>query len=613
MRPRLVWPIFVACVGVIALAMGWMTRTMLRLERAESQTVRQSENERLALWRMDSLVVPLVAQESARPPAEYQAFVPAANAWSKSLSPLQPGDVHTPSLLLVQDIPYIRVHFQYAADGEWTSPQVPTSNFREVAESLPTASDRILSCSIELDKLRESVSWESLAEVAAQPPVLWTPRTEPAAAVAAMIDAGAEPSPPEFANYIEQQLAQGLQAQSRIQSSRSYNELFRRGQTVANNSAVSQQAEPPASDGDAPAAPAIGGQHPLRGVWIADSLLLVRQLTIDGRDVIQGCLLDWERMQHRLLAEIEDLLPEARLIPVAGGDETDDVRPLMLASLPVRLVPGAAPAAVLTGATPMQISLITAWIGLLLAAVSVALLLAAAMRLSERRGAFVSAVTHELRTPLTTFQLYTEMLSAGMVPTEAKRQQYLDTLRSEAARLGHLVENVLSYSRLEGTRSRIAREPTALGDLLRRLEQPLEDRAVRDGMELVIEPPAEEALVAVCDPSAVERILFNLVDNACKYAAGATDRRIHIGARREAGQVVLRVRDHGAGISRHEARRLFRPFSKSATEAAHSAPGVGLGLALCRRLARSMGGDLRIDHAVPDGACLMLLLPAADA
>jgi K+-sensing histidine kinase KdpD len=104
--------------------------------------------------------------------------------------------------------------------------------------------------------------------------------------------------------------------------------------------------------------------------------------------------------------------------------------------------------------------------------------------------------------------------------------------------------------------------------------------------------------------------VFNLVDNACKYAPEADNRNIHLACRRQGSQVVLEVRDHGQGIAKKSARQLFRPFSKSATEAAHSAPGVGLGLALCRRLAKSLGGQLIINHNVDDGACLILQLPA---
>jgi K+-sensing histidine kinase KdpD len=124
----------------------------------------------------------------------------------------------------------------------------------------------------------------------------------------------------------------------------------------------------------------------------------------------------------------------------------------------------------------------------------------------------------------------------------------------------------------------------------------------------------EKALGTVVhvDASAVEQILFNLVDNACKYAAPtATEKIIHLEALPDHKFAMLRVRDHGQGISAEGAKRLFQPFGKSAHEAAHTAPGVGLGLALCRRLSRSMGGDLRLDTLVKNGACFVLTLPVS--
>jgi K+-sensing histidine kinase KdpD len=110
------------------------------------------------------------------------------------------------------------------------------------------------------------------------------------------------------------------------------------------------------------------------------------------------------------------------------------------------------------------------------------------------------------------------------------------------------------------------------------------------------------------DQSVVEQILFNLVDNAAKYARTATDRRIHVTVTGDGGQIAFTVSDHGPGF-KHGAGRL-RPFAKSAEESAESAPGVGLGLALCRRLARHLGGRLQIDAANGAGASVSLLLPA---
>src|SRR5690606_22596776 len=90
------------------------------------------------------------------------------------------------------------------------------------------------------------------------------------------------------------------------------------------------------------------------------------------------------------------------------------------------------------------------------------------------------------------------------------------------------------------------------------------------------------------DAAVVEQILFNLVDNASKYARSAVDRRIHVEAGRDGTQVRIAVRDHGPGIDERPWSRRMRPFGKTAQESAESAPGVGLGLALCRRLAKQL-------------------------
>ncbi len=130
-------------------------------------------------------------------------------------------------------------------------------------------------------------------------------------------------------------------------------------------------------------------------------------------------------------------------------------------------------------------------------------------------------------------------------------------------------------------------------------------------MELVVE--AEQELLASAirtDDAAVEQILLNLFDNACKYAATAEDRRIHLAISAKGNRATFRVRDHGPGISADARGRLFVPFGKSASQAAHSAPGVGLGLSLCRRLAKQLGGRLQLDpDPLTEGACFLLTLP----
>ena len=126
--------------------------------------------------------------------------------------------------------------------------------------------------------------------------------------------------------------------------------------------------------------------------------------------------------------------------------------------------------------------------------------------------------------------------------------------------------------------------------------------------------PEAGLLCSITDATALEQILFNLVDNACKYAAGRCQEPVvQVSMERRGRWAELRVCDSGPGISNGERLRLFRPFHKSADEAANSKPGVGLGLALCHRLAKALGGKLTLEKAgdAEKGACFVLRLPAA--
>ena len=121
---------------------------------------------------------------------------------------------------------------------------------------------------------------------------------------------------------------------------------------------------------------------------------------------------------------------------------------------------------------------------------ALAALLHGVASLSERRAAFVSAVTHELRTPLTTLQLYSDMLSGGMIADEPQRQEYMQTLQRESGRLSHLIDNVLALSRLERRTARRHRETLSVAALLDRAGPRLQARAEQSRMncEIVTEP-----------------------------------------------------------------------------------------------------------------------------
>lgn len=592
MRPRLAWCIFALFAALLLGVMGWTHATTLRLERVEAEIGLQADLEervRLALWRMESVLAPLIARESARPYFLYTDYTPIGmdpkpsseteGAWDSLLPVPQQGD----------GSPHIKLYFQLAANGTLISPQAPPEPTTSTIPNAATAQGRRI-IRERIESLRHAVEFAALDATLSREDTLKVK-------FGAVVDQWRKLPARRDGEYQAQLNSAELQRRQamNMQNMLSYNQI--------------SNARPPQPVVAAPPAAAIQIGLP-KPLWIGDKLLLVRRAMINGQTYLQGCWLDWEVVQRLLLLEVRDLLPQSRLEPAPRPDGSATGKDRILASLPVRLIPGAIARGRGEAWTPMRISLLVAWGCVSLAIAAIGALLAGALALSERRRTFVSSVTHELRTPLTTFRIYTEMLAGGMVQGEEKRARYLNTLQNEADRLTHLVENVLAYARLEaGRRSGRRSERVAVGELVEKIRERLAERARQGGMALEIEMAGAEAEPVRIDIMAAEQIIFNLVDNACKYAAAADDRTIRITIRREGEAVALRVRDHGPGIMKPEARRLFRPFSRSARDAAGNAPGVGLGLALSRRLARAMGGELRLDGACGEGACFVLTLP----
>jgi signal transduction histidine kinase len=325
--------------------------------------------------------------------------------------------------------------------------------------------------------------------------------------------------------------------------------------------------------------------------------------------LFRGFVLDWPELRERLLVEVQDLFPDARLERRADGQATEELAG-RLAYLPVRLLAEPAPPAAASGVTSGRAALGIAWLAALVTAVAVGVTLQKSIDLGERRRRFVSAVTHELRTPLTTFQMYSEMLADGVVPTEQQRLEYLRTLKEESKRLSAMVANVLDHARLEEHREPRRAELMTLQTLLSRLKPSLERRVESTPMRLEFrnDGPAEAPLLV--DTEAVGQILGNLVDNAAKYANGTSLPTIHLGARATNGSLVLTVRDHGPGIAREQAAAIFEPFERGGRDPSDPVPGVGLGLALARGLARDLGGELTLESPADGGARFRLELPA---
>jgi signal transduction histidine kinase len=352
------------------------------------------------------------------------------------------------------------------------------------------------------------------------------------------------------------------------------------------------------------------------------------------RLVCQGIVLDWPHLEQLLTAEVRDLFPKAKVLPMRADPPTHPER--TMTALPVELDPGETPAAPEAeplpegpapeaepadpvaddppqlGWTPLRVGLGLAWAAALVALTAVGLGGWSLLELSERRIRFVSAVTHELRTPLTTLRLYLDMLTGGLVRSEEQRDQYLQTLHGEAERLNRLVGNVLDFSRLENQRPRLELAPVRLGDLLGQLTTTWHTRCADTEKVLEVENALGDDRTLVTDVHLVRQIVGNLIDNACKYSRGAADPHLWLRVRPGgAGRVRVEVEDRGPGVKAAERNAIFRPFCRG-HDSDVVAGGVGLGLALAQRWAGLLGGTLALEAPAGGvGACFVLELPVS--
>ena len=229
--------------------------------------------------------------------------------------------------------------------------------------------------------------------------------------------------------------------------------------------------------------------------------------------------------------------------------------------------------------------------------------------MERRRSDFVSAVTHELRTPLTSFSLITEMLRNNNL-TKEKTDEYHETLYHETRRLGHLVENVLAFAKLSRGKVRGRCDSGLCRELLSAQFEKIASRLRENGFKVHITHDKRCDIVTLhTDLLSLEQILTNLADNAVKYAATAAAPAVNISVVRSHNTLGIRFTDNGPGIPQELQKSIFQPFSRSAKAEQGRKPGIGLGLALARDMARSIGGDLTLEKSSDAGTTFLLTLP----
>lgn len=649
-----IWSLYFFCLAAVTIAMAWLSLKTIRLDasreadRAETEMARrEAELQGLvssALYRMDLMMLPIVAQEAARPENHYQSFTSVAAAPSLPQGALDQSASDTarlflPSPLLFQYSPYVLLHFQIDVDNDITSPLIPEVQHPFMAAQSYQLDERALQQTLaNIERAQElfdyqalwqentalersaPVSPESLAHNVVPPAMAYNvPAVENFRNQ--LQSQSIDLTKTTTSNKLDTQRSRGTQRvnnefNSRRDSTQEFTQQTLANSFYANGSAINagipnQLADFVSTTELSEAAMQTIAMQPM---WIGNNLLLSRRVSSERGSVFQCCWLNWEKIKVGLQNQVAELLPQVGFEQVKP--DTELKIGTALTTIPVQLIVDrpkmlaqlALVSPLVANKAILPISLLATWLSLGLAALASALLLHGVLRLSERRAAFVSAVTHELRTPLTTFRMYSEMLAEGMVPTE-KQRQYANTLKVQADRLSYLVENVLQFARLERGPAKIADESLTVTDLLARFRSRLEERVAAGQMQLIVD--VEESMARhtlATQPAAVEQILFNLIDNSCKYAQSSDDNRIVLSVSSSRMYLQFCVRDFGPGISPLERKRMFQPFYQSRLATANAVSGVGLGLALCTRMAASLGGRL-YNQDCSSGAKFILEIP----
>ncbi|HUF29541.1 MAG TPA: ATP-binding protein [Gemmatimonadaceae bacterium] len=225
---------------------------------------------------------------------------------------------------------------------------------------------------------------------------------------------------------------------------------------------------------------------------------------------------------------------------------------------------------------------------------------------NQAKDEFIAVISHELRTPLAAVAGYEELLAEEILgPLNEEQHNAVDRMRWSTKLLTSIIEEILTFSRLETGEVHLNAESTSVRALLSSAGAVVEPLATARGLAFSINAPNEK-IPLTTDADVVRRVLVNLGSNAAKFTQRGG---VELNGMRVGSRVCLAVRDSGIGIAEVDLRRIFDAFTQVHTGTARPYGGTGLGLHTAHRLARLVGGELTVESTPDRGSTFSLLLP----
>jgi signal transduction histidine kinase len=219
---------------------------------------------------------------------------------------------------------------------------------------------------------------------------------------------------------------------------------------------------------------------------------------------------------------------------------------------------------------------------------------------------FLASMSHELRTPLSAILGFTDfLLTSNKEQLSPRARESLERIKRNGENLLGLINDVLDLAKAETGRVEIRLGPVNVGQLARSCVAEVESLRLGKDISLVVEA-GEAPVETMTDSQRVRQIMLNLLSNAIKF----TDRgEVALSVRATSSEILVAVRDSGIGIPAHAMKELFQDFHQLEAGDGRRYEGTGIGLALSRRLARALGGDIEVTSAENAGSVFTLVLP----
>lgn len=226
---------------------------------------------------------------------------------------------------------------------------------------------------------------------------------------------------------------------------------------------------------------------------------------------------------------------------------------------------------------------------------------------NQAKSEFMAVISHELRTPLTTIIACTDLLDSEIIGavTPEQREQF-GHVTASALHLLQIIEEILTFSRMEAGRENVRPEVFDVGELVRETAGMIEPVATSKGLGFEALPP--DGVVSMkTDFQKLRQILLNLLSNAIKFTEEGT---VSLVAREDGEHLLFEVHDQGIGIAPDHLEKIFEPFWQVDRSDTRRARGTGLGLSVTRRLVTLLGGEIAVDSTLGAGTTFSLKLPA---